>query len=133
MTPLRTLSMICVAAFALHFAHAADLSPRTTNASGVGVSVTPKLVAADAPAWEFGIALNTHSQDLSDDLLKNSVLIDPRGARHSPVAWEGSPPGGHHRSGVLRFKGLGAQADAIELQIRRPNEAVPRSFRWKLK
>ena len=133
MTLLRLLSMICIAGLAPYLAHAADLSPRTSNAAGVSVSVTPKLVAADAPAWEFGIALNTHSQDLSDDLVKNSVLIDSRGARHAPVAWAGSPPGGHHRSGVLRFKGLGAQADAIELQIRRPNEAAPRSFRWKLK
>jgi len=133
MTLLRWLAMICVAALAPLPAHAADLSPRTSNAGGVGVSVTPKLVAAEAPAWEFGVTLNTHSQDLSDDLVKNSVLVDSKGARHAPVAWEGSPPGGHHRSGVLRFKGLGAQADAIELQIRRPNEAAPRSFRWKLK
>jgi len=130
---LRQLSIICIAALVPHLAHAADLSPRTSNAAGVSVSVTPKLVAADAPAWEFGIALNTHSQDLSDDLVKNSVLVDSQGSRHAPVAWEGSPPGGHHRSGVLRFKGLGAQADAIELQMRRPNEAAPRSFRWKLK
>jgi hypothetical protein len=129
MTLLRRLSMICIAALAPHLAHAADLSPRTSSAAGVSVNVTPKLVAPDAPAWEFGIALNTHSQDLSDDLVKNSALIDSRGGRHGPVAWEGSPPGGHHRSGVLRFKGLGAQADAIELQIRRPNEAAPRSFR----
>lgn len=133
MTMLRRLFMIFLAVLAPFVAHGADLSPRTSNAAGVSVSVTPKLVAADAPAWEFGIALNTHSQDLSDDLVKSSVLIDSKGGRHAPVAWEGSPPGGHHRSGVLRFKGLGAQADAIELQIRRPNEAAPRSFRWKLR
>ena len=59
--------------------------------------------------------------------------IDAKGVRHAPVAWEGSAPGGHHRSGVLRFKGLGSQADAVELQIRRRGEAAPRSFRWKLK
>ena len=45
----------------------------------------------------------------------------------------GSPPGGHHRSGILRFKGLGAEADAIELRIQRSDEVEPRSFHWKLK
>lgn len=114
-------------------AGAADLAPRSSYVEGVSVAVTPKDVAVGAANWEFSVALNTHSQNLSDDLVKTAVLIDSQGARHAPTGWEGSPPGGHHRSGILRFKGLGAQADAIELQIQRPNEAAPRSFRWKLK
>ena len=124
--------LLAAALLAWGVALAADLATRTSSAAGVTVSVTPKVVAPGAAAWEFSVTLNTHSQDLGDDLVKSSVLVDSRGARHVPVAWEGSPPGGHHRSGVLRFKGLGAQADAIELQIRRANEAAPRSFRWKL-
>ena len=79
------------------------------------------------------MVLDTHSQDLSDDLLKTAVLVDAQGGRHAPLAWQGAPPGGHHREGVLRFKGLGALPDAIELQIRRPGEAAPRAFLWKLK
>lgn len=124
--------LLAAALLAWGVALAADRATRTSSAAGVTVSVTPKVVTPGAAAWEFAITLNTHSQDLGDDLVKSSVLVDSRGARHVPVAWEGSPPGGHHRSGVLRFKGLGAQADAIELQIRRANEAAPRSFRWKL-
>jgi len=114
-------------------AAAADLGARTSSAGGVSVSVTPKVVAPAAAAWEFSVALNTHTQDLSDDLVKTAALIDARGGRHAPTAWEGAPPGGHHRSGILRFKGLGAQSGTIELQIRRTGEAAPRSFRWTLK
>lgn len=112
---------------------AADLEARTSSAGGVSVSVTPKVVSPGAAVWEFSVALNTHSQDLSDDLVTAAVLIDAQGGRHSPSAWDGAPPGGHHRSGILRFKGLGAQAGEIELQIRRAGEASPRSFRWMLK
>jgi hypothetical protein len=70
---------------------------------------------------------------LSDDLVKSSVLLDARGARHAPIAWEGAPPGGHHREGVLRFKALGPAPGAFELQIRRPGESAARVFRWTLK
>ena len=127
---LAAVLAFCVAAGA---AVAADLAPRSSNLDGVSVAVTPKAVAPGAAIWEFSVALNTHSRDLSDDLVKTAVLIDSKGGRHSATGWEGSPPGGHHRSGILRFKGLGAQADAIELQIQRPDEAAPRSFHWKLK
>jgi len=129
---LRGLLFLAAATLAAGAA-AADLGARSSSAGGVSVSVTPKVVSPNAAAWEFSVALNTHTQDLSDDLMKNAVLVDAQGGRHSPIAWEGAPPGGHHRSGILRFKGLCAQAEAIELQIQRTGEAAPRSFRWKLK
>jgi len=126
--------LLAVAAFvASGAATAAGLETRASSAAAVTVRVTPKSIEPGAAAWEFAVVLETHSQDLSDDLVKNSVLIDAKGGRHEPLAWEGAPPGGHHRSGVLRFKGLAKLPDAIELQIRRPGEPAPRSFRWKLK
>jgi len=112
---------------------AAELETRTSSAAGVTVSVTPNNLAPGAAVWEFAVTLNTHSQDLSDDLVKNAVLIDAKGGRHSALAWDGAPPGGHHRKGVLRFKGLAAVPGAIELEIRRPGEPAPRGFRWTLK
>lgn len=129
---LRGLLLVAAAALAAGVA-AADLGARSSSAAGVSVSVTPKQVAPGAATWEFSVALNTHTQELSDDLMQTAVLIDAQGGRHLPTAWEGSPPGGHHRGGILRFKGLGAEADAIELQILRAGEAAPRSFRWKLR
>jgi hypothetical protein len=129
----RCLLLTLAALLASGVASAAELGTRTSSAGGVTVSVTATSVAPGAAVWEFAVVLNTHSQDLSDDLMKNSVLIDAKGSRHSPIAWEGSPPGGHHRKGVLRFKGLAALPDAIELQIRRPGETAPRAFSWNLK
>jgi hypothetical protein len=113
-------------------AAAAELGARSSSAAGVTVKVTPKDVSAQAAVWTFAVVLDTHSQDLRDDLAKSAALVDARGGRHAPLAWEGAPPGGHHREGVLRFKGLGAQADALELQIQRAGEQAPRVFRWKL-
>jgi hypothetical protein len=112
---------------------AAELGARSSSAAGVTVKVTPKDVSAQAAVWTFAVVLDTHSQDLRDDLAKSAALVDARGGRHAPLAWEGAAPGGHHREGVLRFKGLGTQADALELQIQRAGEQAPRVFRWKLK
>ena len=106
---------------------------RTSSAAGVSVKVTPKDVAPGSATWAFAVVLDTHSRDLSDDLVKDSVLLDARGARYAPIAWEGAPPGGHHREGLLRFKGLGPAPGAFELQIRRPGESAARVFRWNLK
>jgi hypothetical protein len=128
----RSIFLLVAALMASDAANAGELGTRTSNAGGVTVSVKAKSVEPGAAVWEFDVALNTHSQDLGDDLVKNSVLVEANG-RHEPLAWEGAPPGGHHRSGTLRFKGLAKLPDAIELQIRRPGEPAPRSFRWKLR
>ena len=112
---------------------AGELDTRSSTAAGVTVKVTPKDVAPGSATWTFVVVLDTHSQDLSDDLVKSSVLLDAQGVRYAPLAWEGAPPGGHHREGVLRFKTPTPAPQAIELQIRRPGESAPRSFRWTLK
>ena len=112
---------------------ASHLATQTSSARSVTVNVTPQNVAGDATTWDFAIVLDTHSQDLSDDLLKLSLLVDGAGGQHSPTAWDGAPPGGHHREGVLRFKPISPQPQSIELQIARAGEDAPRSFRWQLK
>jgi len=133
MNVLRGMLAAVAALVVTGAAGAAELETRTSSAAGVTVKVTPKDVAPDAAAWVFAVVLDTHSRDLSDDLVKNSVLLDARGARHAPIAWEGAPPGGHHRAGVLRFKALGPAPGAFELQIRRAGESAPRVFRWSLR
>ena len=109
----------------------ADLPARTVSQSGVTVEVTPR--ALTGPSWEFGVTLNTHSQELKDDLAKSAILVLDGGRTVMPLAWEGAAPGGHHRKGVLRFKAPAAQPAEIELRITRPGEAAPRSFRWNLR
>jgi hypothetical protein len=126
-----------IAAFVLGIAIAgsafAQLETRTSASQGVTVKVTPKVLAADAPLWEFAVVLDTHSADLSDDLAKSAALIGPGGERIAPSAWDGAAPGGHHREGVLRFQPITPAPATVELQIQRPGEAKPRAFRWELK
>ena len=110
-------------------AQAAELTTIKNAANGVTIAVTPNVKAGTGP--EFKVVMDTHSQDLSDDLLKSAALVDSAGNRYAPTAWEGAGPGGHHREGILRFPSLAATS-SIELQVQRPKEQSPRSFRWQL-
>ena len=127
-----TLAFLLTAAVVLPTA-AAELGAQKSSDRGVTVAVTPQDLSGDARTWDFKIVLDTHSADLSDDLVKSAVLLDGTGARHVPIGWEGAAPGGHHREGVLRFKPVTPQPVAIELRIARPGEASARSFRWQLR
>ncbi len=110
-----------------------NLMAQTNSAGGVTIKVTPTNLASNASSWEFAVVFDTHSAELSDDLVKSSLLLDGAAGRFAPVGWEGAPPGGHHREGVLRFKPVFPQPQSIELQITRAGEDTPRSFRWQLK
>ncbi len=110
-----------------------NLPAQTSSAREVTVKVTPKNLASNAGSWEFAVVFDTHSQDLRDDLVKSSLLLDGAGGQHSPIAWDGAPPGGHHREGVLRFQPISPRPRSIELRITRAGEDAPRSFRWQLK
>jgi hypothetical protein len=112
---------------------AAELATQNSSDRGVTVAVTPQDLSAGAKTWDFKIVLDTHSGDLSDDLLKTAVLLDGTGTQHVPVAWDGAAPGGHHREGVLKFKPVLPTPATIALQIMRAGEAKPRSFNWQLK
>jgi len=134
---MRSLKQVVMVVFlfavsAAFPAAAAELGTQKSSERGVTVAVTPQNVSADAKIWDFRIVLDTHSGDLSDDLLKTAVLLDGTGTQHVPVAWDGAGPGGHHREGLLKFNAISPQPAAIELRIQRAGESKPRSFRWQL-
>ena len=114
-------------------ATAAELAPQNSQAGGVGISVQPTEVSAAAATWQFKVRLTTHSGSLDDDLTRTATLVDAAGKQHPAAGWDGDPPGGHHRKGVLRFKAQSPRPEALELRIQRPGESAPRTFRWKLK
>jgi len=114
-------------------ATAAELAQQTSRDRGVTVRVRPVDVSAGAKAWAFEVVLETHSQDLSEDLVRVATLNGVGGTPHRPTGWEGDPPGGHHRKGVLRFAPITPVPDAVELRIQRPGESAPRTFQWVLK
>ena len=106
------------------------LEARTSNEQMVIVTVVPRDLAAKS--WEFEVALNTHVRPLDDDLMKTVTLLDAAGRRHTPLAWRGDGPGGHHRKGVLVFAPLEPRPPVVELQLQRAGEPAPRSFKWQL-
>jgi len=127
----RLISGILVAAFAAG-ALAAELVTRKNSVGGVTVAVTPRNPAANAGTWEFKVVFDTHTAELKDDVVKNAILVVDGAASHAPATWQGDPPGGHHREGVLRFNAVSPRPKAIELRIQRPGEPKPRSFLWRL-
>jgi len=114
--------------------NAAELgyAPQISNERGIKVTVTRQNIVGEAKTWDFQVTLETHTQDLNDDLAKSSLLIAD-GKQYLPLGWEGAPPGGHHRKGLLRFKAIATQQRSMELQIRLAGDPSPRSFKWLLK
>lgn len=127
----RTLCLMMAALFAV--SAAAQLATQKSTANGVTVAVTPGKLGADANVWEFAVVLDTHSEELSDDLAKSAVLLDHKGGQFKALGWDGASPGGHHRKGVLKFNPIAPRPHAVELRIHRPGEANARTFRWELK
>ena len=110
---------------------ALNLELQTNNEGTVIVSVAPKNLSG--PTWDFEIVLNTHSEELDADLVEVSTLIDENGKEYKPVSWEGSPAGGHHREGILRFEPISPRPKSIILKIRQVGGFEERSFAWQLK
>lgn len=112
--------------------YAAEIAPQTSNERGIKVTATLQAIPADAKTWTFEVTLETHTQPLNDDLARSATLIAD-GKQYLPLAWDGAPPGGHHRKGLLRFQATGPQPRSMELQIRLSGDKSPRNFKWLLK
>ncbi|MBX3592401.1 MAG: hypothetical protein KF755_16010 [Burkholderiaceae bacterium] len=104
---------------------------QTSSQSGVNVKVTPRRPAPGAATWDFAVVLDTHSQELADDLTRTATLVTDDGRRLKPAGWAGAPPGGHHREGVLSFPAPDPVPGAFELHLSRPGESSVRVLRWK--
>ena len=109
-------------------------APATQSSTdgGVTVKVTPKSIGPADGQWEFSVVLDTHSADLSDDLVLSAILTTNDGRTFKPASWTGAAPGGHHREGVLAFDAPAPRPTSIELRIVRPGESAPRIFQWQL-
>ena len=108
------------------------LETKTDEQASVTVEVTPLELSKEAKTWNFTVAFTTHSGNLDQDLTKVAVLTDDKGNVYQPTAWEGSPPGGHHRSGTLIFNSLNPTPKFIELKIKDVGGVPERSFKWNL-
>jgi len=136
MNASKKFSISLVLGFALAAATAfaaAPLERITSSAGGVMVAVQPVDLGPSARSWDFNVSLNTHVHPLEQDLAKVAVLVEPNGARHTPLAWKGDPPGGHHRKGVLEFAPVSGNPAYVELQIKGVATPEARTFRWQLR
>ena len=96
----------------------------TSSKNNVEFSITP------LSASEFEIYINTHSVQLDFNPEEISVLHDDLGNSYKPLKWDGSPPGSHHRNGILKFPDINKNAKSITLDI---TDSARREFKWDLK
>ncbi|GBD93236.1 hypothetical protein BMS3Abin05_00819 [bacterium BMS3Abin05] len=80
----------------------------------------------------FNIKITTHSGSLDFRLDKISTLKINGRPISLPVTWEGSPPGGHHRSGRLSFNKVPPNASSIALTVSKAGRIGNRKFLWDL-
>lgn len=105
---------------------------KTSEAGDVTVDVTYLNPGEDSPA--FNIKLDTHSLDLDQYKLEAIVFLrDEEGKEYANPVVESPSGSGHHRSGVVRFKGVDiSRATAIELVIKDMAGAKERVFRFDI-
>jgi hypothetical protein len=108
------------------------LSVQTNSEGTVTVDATPVEVSGAAKSWKFKIALNTHSDELTQDLTQTVTMADDKGNLYNPISWEGSPPGGHHREGTLLFQPITPRPKNISLIIKNIGGVPERKFNWTL-
>ena len=99
-----------------------DTSTETTSGLGIRkvtageIDITIEPLQLDERGASFAISLDTHSAELSMDLASGAEL-DVAGAAWPGAAWEGDGPGGHHRSGELRFEPGGPVTGTAQLTL----------------
>ena len=103
----------------------------TSRENAVTVDVRPEQLANGQPV-RFTVRMNTHSATLAEDMVAVSELKDDTGKTYQPVHWEGSPPGGHHRSGTLEFPKLEGSPKKVMLVIRNVSNVPERIFQWDI-
>jgi hypothetical protein len=105
---------------------------KTDRSNNVRVDVKPLQLEPGQPA-RFEVRMNTHSVILSQDMQAASTLEDSEGNTYQSTGWQGSPPGGHHRSGTLEFPSLVGTPKSIKLVLRDAADGPFRVFEWPLK
>lgn len=125
------LVAVAIAAPWLLPAHSKALPTRENNEGPVRVAVTPQNLSKSADAWRFAVQFNTHVMPITQDMVAVTSLSGGKGASEKPTAWEGDPPGGHHRRGVLVFKAIKPTPATITLHIREVGGIADRVFTWK--
>lgn len=108
----------------------ASLGAQTSSVADVTVTARPYPNSMATDEWRIAVTLDTHSVELEMDLAALARLRFSDGAVVRPVRYEGDPPGGHHRSGVLVFPAAAASPGRFELTLRSIGNSEERIFVW---
>lgn len=101
------------------------------NSGGnVTVSVTPLSLKPGLPA-SFDVAFETHSVDLDFDVENVATFSDGTSTTFT-AHWEGTPPGGHHRSGTIRFTPDLTDTTELTLTFTGVAGISERTFSWEV-
>ena len=106
---------------------AAGLEARKTTIGGLEVSVTP--TELDSRGAVFTVVFDTHTGAPGVDVAANAAL-DVDGTAWTAPTWTGDGPGGHHRTGTLRFANAGPARGAVQLTITGLDQ--PLQMTWQL-
>lgn len=109
------------------------LEVKTNDDGGVWIAIRPINLQQGNTDWSFEISIDVHSGDLAGDLMQVAELTGGNKASYKPTVWEGDPPGGHHRKGILKFKPITPLPNSIALIIRGVGGINERKFAWNLK
>lgn len=104
---------------------------KSSNVKNVRVEVMPVQLIPGQPVT-FKIQMSTHSVELNYDMVKLSTLKDDMGREYQALKWNGDPPAGHHRGGVLEFPAIAKGTKSITLYIKNIAGVPERTFEWKL-
>ena len=74
--------------------------------------------------------MNTHSVNLSFDMLKISKLVDSNGETFLPAEWQGPAGGGHHRSGTLIFLNIPEEIEILNFILSPGGKFTDLDFEW---
>lgn len=109
---------------------AAAYETKKSEAANVTVMVTPITLKPGFSA-SFDVAFETHSVELEFDVPQIATLTDNQGSFGIPT-WNGSPPGGHHRSGTLTFPTPLGKASTVSLIFKGIARVPMRTFEWNV-
>ena len=106
---------------------AAGLQARKATMGGLEVTITP--TELDSRGAAFAVVVDTHPGAPRIDVAKNAALEVDGTAWIAPT-WTDDGPGGHHRSGTLRFASAGPARGTAQLTISGLDQ--PLDMTWQL-
>ncbi|HLE49698.1 MAG TPA: hypothetical protein VI791_00955 [Patescibacteria group bacterium] len=107
------------------------LSAQENSGGEVDIKATPLILKAGEKP-QFEIEFNTHSVELDFDISQIASLTDEKLNAYTSSTWEGSPPGGHHRKGILTFSSPLKSTSSVNLILRDISGIAARQFSWTI-